>query len=86
MQPIPNKLLAYSQGKFIYVLSTIQLQQYTANVTMVSGGLSTDLNSELNVPADYHPIMVEYLKKQLMFERQVPVDVTNDGLDAITTT
>ncbi len=86
MQPIPNKLLAYSQGKYIYIVSTIMLSQYTANATMVSAGTSTNLDSELNVPANYHPFMIEYLKKQLMFERQVPVDVTNDGNDVITTT
>ncbi len=86
MRPIPNKLLAYSQGKFVYVISALLLNQYTANVTMVSGGDKGDLNSELNVPSDYHPLMIEYLKKQLMFERSVPVDDTNDGLDAITTT
>ncbi len=86
MRPIPNKILALPQGKFVYVKSTLILSQYSANVTMVSGGDSTDLDSELNVPADYHPIMIEYLKKQLMFERQVPVDVTNDGSDVTTTT
>lgn len=86
MRPIPNKLLAYSEGKYAYIQSTLFLTQYTANVTLVSGGNSADLQSELNVPGDYIPLIVEYLKKQLMFERQVPVDSANDGLDAITTT
>ena len=86
MRPIPNKLLAYSQGKYIYVISTLLLSSYTAQATMISGGVSSDLDSELNVPADYHPVMIEYLKKQLMFQRQVPQDVTNDGMDAIVTT
>lgn len=86
MRPIPNKVLAYSEGKFVYVISTLLLFQYTANVTMVSGGLSTDLDSVINVPDDYVPIMVEYLKQQLMFQRQVPQDKTDDGADFITTT
>ncbi len=86
MRPIPNKILALPQGKFVYVKSTLILSQYRARVTMISGGDYTDLDSELNVPADYHPIMIEYLKKQLMFERQAPVDAQNDGLDAVTTT
>jgi hypothetical protein len=86
MRGIPNKVLAYSQGGYIYALSTIQLSQYTASVTMISGGDSTDLSSTINVPDDYFPVIVEYLKQQLMFQRQVAVDVTNDGLDAITTT
>lgn len=86
MRPIPNKILALPQGKFVYVKSTLILSQYRARVTMVSGGLSTDLDGELNVPADYYPIMIEYLKKQLGFERSQVVDAQNDGLDAITTT
>ncbi len=86
MRAIPNRLIGYPQGDAIYVLSTIQLSQYTASVTMVSGGDSTDLDSTLNVPADYYQIMVEYLKQQLMFERSVPVDSTNDGADFTKTT
>lgn len=86
MRPIPNKLLAYSEGKYVYIISTLLLSSYTAHATMVSGGLSTDLESTLNVPDDYLPVVTEYLKQQLMFSRQVPVDATNDGLDAVTTT
>ena len=86
MREIPNKLLAYSEGIYIYIMSTLMLSDYTAQVTMVSGGDSTDLDSVLNVPSDYFPIMTEYLKTQLIFQRQVPQDVQNDGLDAITTT
>lgn len=86
MRPIPNRILAYSEGKFIYAESTILLTQYTSNVCMVSGGDSTDLNSTLNVPADYYPVMVDYIKQQLLFERMQPVDVQNDGLDAEKTT
>lgn len=86
MRAIPNKLLAYSEGKYVYVKSTLILTPYTANATMVSGGNSTDLQSELNVPSDYIPLIVEYLKKQLVFQRQMPKDVTNDGEDFITTT
>ena len=83
MRPIPNKILAYPQGEFVYVISDILLTQYTATVTMVSGGVSTDLDSTLNVPSEYFPIMSDYIKSQLMFERQVPVDVANDGLDTL---
>ena len=86
MRTIPNKLLAYIEGTYVYVMSTLMLSSYTAQVTMISGGDSTNLDSILNVPADYFPIMTEYLKTQLMFQRQVPVDSTNDGSDAIVTT
>jgi hypothetical protein len=85
MRQIPNKVLAYLEGKFIYVISTILLDQYTASVSMVSGGDSTDLTSELNVPSDYFPQMVEYIKGQLVFERMQIVDNQNDGVDAVKT-
>jgi hypothetical protein len=48
---------------------------------MVSGGDSTDLNSELNVSPDYFPVMVQYIREQLMFERSIPQDTDNDGQD-----
>jgi hypothetical protein len=86
MRTIPNKLLAYSEGTFVYLISELILQDYTAQATMISGGVSTDLTSTLNVPADYIPVMTEYLKTQLMFERSVPKDVTPDGQDFIRTT
>lgn len=86
MREIPNKLVAYSEGQNVYIESTITLSDFTAQATMISGGLSTDLGSTLNVPPDYFPIMMEYLKQQLMFERNVPLDNVNDGLDAIKTT
>jgi hypothetical protein len=86
MRSIPNKILGYSEGQYVYAESTINLAQYTAKVCMVSAGDSTDLNSALNVPQDYFPAMVEYIKQQLVFERMQPVDVQSDGLDAIKTT
>ena len=83
MRDIPNKLLAYSQGKFIYVKSTLQLMDYTAQVTMISGGDSSDLDSELNVPDDYFAVMTEYLLKHFTIERMQPKDVQPDGNDAV---
>lgn len=81
MRPIPGKVLAYPQGNFVFIISTLLLNNYTATVSMISGGDSTNLNSELNVPADYFPIMDEFLKQQLLAERTVPADTTNDGSD-----
>ena len=81
MRGIPNKLLAYSEGKSVYAISTILLNAYTANVTLISGGDSTDLSSNLNVPNDYFPVMMQYLQSQLLLEKAQPVDSTNDGID-----
>ncbi len=86
MRQIPNKTLAYMEGTFVYVESTILLSQYTAQVTMISGGDSTDLGSILNVPPDYFPVMMQYIQQQLLLEHNQPLDVQNDGNDAITTT
>lgn len=80
---IPNKVLYYTEGNLLYILSTILLNQYTVNVTMVSGGDPTDLDSELNVPPDYLPIMQQYIFEQLMKERTVPKDIVNEGQDAV---
>lgn len=86
MRVIPNRLLAYQQSQYVYVMTDILLYGMTATATIISGGNSSDLNSTLNVPADYIPIISEYLKQQLMFERSVPKDVVNDGEDFIKTT
>lgn len=83
MRPIPNKILCYTEGIFGYAITTILLNAYTAMVTMVSGGDSTDLNSTLNIPDDAIPIIVEYVKAQLAFERQQIADETSDGVDTI---
>lgn len=86
VRPIPNKVLYYYEGNLLYAVSPLLLSQYTANVTMVSGGDSTDLSSNLNVPDNYIPIMTDYIIKNLAAERLQPVDATNDGLDAVQTT
>ncbi len=86
MRAIPNKLLGYSEGKYIYILSTLLLSDFTATVTMVSGGDGSDLTSTVNIPDDYFPFICDWMRNQLMFQRQVPQDVTNDGSDIIQTT
>lgn len=85
MRDIPNKLIGYQEGGNVFVLSTIALSQYTATVTMVSSGVSTDLGSTLNVPPDYLPVVTDYLMKVLNFERNQVVDEKSDGIDAIKT-
>jgi hypothetical protein len=81
MRPIPNKFLYYSESAYIYIVSTLLLNGYTAQVTTVSGGNPSDLDSVLNVPDDYMPIMVEYIKQQLLLEKAQPQDTANDGAD-----
>lgn len=83
---IPNKLIGYPEGKYIYVLSTLLLSAYTATVTMISSGDGDDLTSTVNIPDDYFPFICDFIRNQLTIQRQMPQDVTNDGLDAVTTT
>lgn len=86
MRPVQNKLMHVQEGKFLNIISTLILSVgYTANVVMVSGGDSSDLDIELNVPPDYMPIIDDFLTQKLMAERLVPQDDINDGQDNITT-
>lgn len=86
MREIPNKLLGYPEGEFVYIMSTLMLSSYTAQVTMVSGGSSTDLDSTLNVPPDYLPVMNEFLLRILMVQKNQVQDVTDDGSDIVRST
>jgi hypothetical protein len=81
LRPIQNKVVYWPQGQEVYMSTGIPLTAYKANVRMVSGGDSTDLNSTLIVPDDYMPFIVEYIRGQLAFERSRPIDTSNDGVD-----
>ena len=78
---IPNKIIGYFEGGNVYLESTLMLSDYTAQVTMISGGDSTDINSQLNVPPDYFSVMSDYILKQLAFEQSRVRDTANNGAD-----
>lgn len=81
MRPIPNRVIYYYQNEFIFAKTSILLSQYTATVAMISGGDGLDLMDTLNVPSDYFPVMIEYIKQQLLVQRGVQQDIANDGAD-----
>ena len=81
MRQIPNKILYYSEGIFVYAISILPLYTYTATASMISGGDSTDLDSVLNVPPEYFPVMTDFIMKQLAFEQSRPQDNANSGSD-----
>ena len=81
IQNLPFKTLYYVEGNLAYLVSNLTLSNYTATVTLVSGGNSSDLNSNLNVPGDYVPIMIDYIQKQLLLMKSTPKDLANDGQD-----
>lgn len=80
MRAIPNRVLYYTEGNTAYFISTLLLGQYTATATLISGGDSTNLNSQLNIPDDYIPTVIQYVSQLLMVERKQPQDQTNDGV------
>lgn len=81
MRPIANKILYLQEGKFVRAKTPLILTDFTATIKMISGGVSSDLNSELNVPPDYLPVVRQYIIEKLMAERMVAVDDKNDGQD-----
>jgi hypothetical protein len=81
MPRISNKIFTLSEGKLVRMKTSLIMTAYTATVKMISGGDGTDLDSELNVPPDYFPVMQEYLKAQLGFEKAQRPDVVSDGVD-----
>ena len=81
LRPIQNKILYWSEGKNIYIKTTILLTSYKATLRMINGGDSSDLNSTLIIPDDYVPMMVEYIKSQIAFEQSRQIDTSNDGND-----
>ena len=85
MPQIPNKILAYYQGSTAYLLSTLQLNTYTAQATIVSGGDSSNLDSEVNIPDDFVSGIVDTVVKALIQSRSQIRDSANDGVDSIQT-
>lgn len=81
MRRIPNKIICYTEGIYLKIITSIIMTPYTVNATLVSGGDANDLDSELNIPADYMSVCVEYIKSQLLFERKMIPDLANDGQD-----
>lgn len=81
MRLIPNKVLYWSEGIYLYIKSVTNIASYKAKVRMISGGDASDLDSVLNVPADYLPLITEYIAKNLMMSRSGQADKQNDGID-----
>lgn len=81
MRQVPNKIYAYNEGEVVRFTSTLPLYQYTAVVSMVSGGNSSNLDSNINLPDDWFPMISEYIGKMLITERSQPLDLANDSID-----
>ncbi|SRR6266536_912824 len=79
MPPIANKIMYLPEGKVVRAKTPLILSQYTATVKMISGGDAANLNSELNVPPEYIPMIRDHIFAQCMKERMNPQDSVNDG-------
>lgn len=80
IRPIQGKFAFWYEGNKVYIKSGSIITNYKAKIRMVSGGVSSDLTSELNVPDDYIPAIVEYMKI-LIANKQRPIETANDGMD-----
>lgn len=81
MRLIPNKVLYWNEGDLLYIKSITDITAYKANIRLISGGDSSNLDSTLNVPPDYLPLITEYIVKNLMMSRSGQGDKINDGVD-----
>jgi hypothetical protein len=81
MRPIQNKICYWYENSQVFVLTSVPLFNYTANVRMISGGDSSNLDSKLNIPPDYLQAVIEYAAKYLTIERNTVQDLTNNGRD-----
>lgn len=78
---IPNKIICCPEGDLIKIQSVLPLWSYEGIVTMVSTGISTDLDSVLHLPDDYFPVITDFVRQQLGLQRAAPQDVSDDGMD-----
>lgn len=83
LKVVPNKTFYWNEGQTVYVKSLLLMNLYTATVRMISSGVSSDLDSVVNIPDDYMADVINYVFKFLMTERSQPLDLTNDGNDKV---
>lgn len=83
LKVVPNKTFYWNEGQTVYVKSLLLMNLYTATVRMISSGVSSDLDSVVNIPDDYMADVINYVVKFLMTERSQPLDLTNDGNDKV---
>lgn len=81
MKKPPSKIFYWSEGDRLYFKSPYyNLNGKTPIVRMVSHE-NSDLSAELNVPGEYIADMITWIMGQLNVRKQMPEDLTNDGVD-----
>lgn len=83
MRRIPNRFYYWYERDTAIINSPLDLSDFTANVKIASGGGdSTDLSETINVPGEWMSFIQDYVVKNLIFGRQQPQHLSNDGIDA----
>lgn len=81
MKKPPSKIFYWAEGDRLYFKSPYyNLNGKTPIIRMVSHE-NSDLTAELNVPGEYIADMITWIMGQLNVRKQMPEDLTNDGVD-----
>lgn len=82
MRRIPNKIYYWNERNTVLCDSPLPLSSYMANIKVASGGVeNTDLTSNIYLPTEWLSFVSDYVVKNLLAERQQPLDLSNDGID-----
>jgi hypothetical protein len=76
----PSKIFFWCEGDKLYFKSYINLIGKAPIVRMISNE-NSDLNAELNVPAEYIPSMINWIMTQLNIRKQMSGDLIREGVD-----
>jgi len=76
----PSKIFFWCEGDKLYFKSYINLIGKAPIVRMISNE-NSDLNAELNVPAEYIPSMINWIMTQLNVRKQMSGDLIREGVD-----
>jgi hypothetical protein len=76
----PSKIFFWCEGDKLYFKSYINLVGKSPIVRMISNE-NSDLNAELNVPAEYIPSMINWIMTQLNIRKQMSGDLIREGVD-----
>lgn len=77
----PSKVFYWAEGDKLWFKSYVNLVGKLAIVRMISQE-NTDLDSELNVPGEYIPDMINWIVSQLNIRRQMSEDSIKSGTES----
>jgi hypothetical protein len=78
---VPKRIYYFLDGKKAWLKTEYVLDNKKVRIRMASPSENADLDSELNVPLEYIPDIINYVISILVPEEQSPKDISNDGLN-----